>query len=264
MRTAVSSASTIPCKSALSRSTLPGLRYTFNPYVGCQHGCLYCYVPDVLKSREMAQGWGRKIYVKEGILKLLKGDLRKNLPGVVGVSTVTDPYQPIEKALEITRQAISILKKNRFPVSIQTKSSLITRDLDMIKSGMFDVGITITSLDEEFCKLFEPGASTPEERAQVLEEVSSKGINTWIFYGPVIPNFNDSSVNIEGIIRLAERTKSKIMYDKLNIRPLMIKRIARILSPDQIESIKRYNFNKVFAKLEELCINRGVPCQSAF
>ncbi|MFH1328377.1 MAG: radical SAM protein, partial [Candidatus Bathyarchaeota archaeon] len=167
------------CKSALSRSNLPGLRYTFNPYIGCKHGCLYCYVADVLRKRTMSLNWGQMVQAKENIIELLKKDVQKNLHGIVGISTVTDPYQPAEKTLELTRQALFIFHEWRFPVSIQTKSDLVVRDLDIMKSDLFDVGITISCLDDEFCKIFEPGAPLPQRRIQALEEISSRGINTW-------------------------------------------------------------------------------------
>ena len=254
---------TVSCRSAISKSTLPGLEYTFNPYVGCQHGCLYCYVPDVLRKPAVSSR-GESVHVKKNIVELLKSDLKKNHPGVVGVSTVTDPYQPVEKVLEITRQSIAILAKNRFPVSVQTKSSLVTRDLDIIKGELFDVGITITSLENEFYRLFEPGASSPQERAQALEEVSSKVKNTWIFYGPIIPNFNNSMQDIVGIVRQAKKTNSKIIYDRLNIRPLMSKRLKKIFSPSQIETMRYYDWHKTFHMIEKVCIEQGVRCEPAF
>jgi len=254
----------IPCKSALSRSTLPGLTYTFNPYVGCQHGCLYCYVPDVLKGRVSSSEWGREVLVKEGVLDRLRADLRRLRPGVVGVSTVTDPYQPVERSLGMTRAALSMFRDAGFPVSVQTKSSLVLRDLDVMKRGDFEVGMTVTSMDDAFRRRFEPGASPPEERAHALEEVSSKGVRTWIFYGPIIPGFNDSPEEIESIASLAQRTKSRILYDRLNIKPMMLARIGRVLSGDHILSIRRSTLEVTFRKLEDTCKRRGVSCGSAF
>jgi DNA repair photolyase len=254
----------IPCKSALSRSKLPGLTYTFNPYVGCQHGCLYCYVPDVLRRRIISTEWGREVLVKEGILERLREDLRKLRPGVVGVSTVTDPYQPVERSLGITRKALSILKYAGFPVSVQTKSSLVLRDLDLMKGGSFEVGMTITSMDDGFRRRFEPGAPPPEERAHALEEANSKGVKTWIFYGPIIPGFNDSPEEMESIASLAQRTKSRILYDRLNIKPMMLVRIGKVLSGKDIISIRRGTLEGTFRRLEEVCRRQGVRCDSGF
>ncbi|MBM5804498.1 MAG: radical SAM protein [Candidatus Verstraetearchaeota archaeon] len=254
----------IPCKSALSRSALPGLMYAFNPYVGCQHGCLYCYVPDVLKGRVSSSEWGGEVLVKEGVLDHLRADLKRLRPGAVGVSTVTDPYQPVERSLGITREALSMLKDAEFPVSVQTKSPLVLRDLDIMKGDNFEVGMTITSMDDAFRRCFEPGAPPPEERVHALEEASSKGVRTWIFYGPVIPGFNDSPEEIESITGLAQRTRSRILYDRLNIKPMMLTRIGRILSVNDILSIRRGTLERTFRTLEDTCKRRGVRCDSAF
>jgi len=254
----------ISCKSALSRSRLPGLTYTFNPYVGCQHGCLYCYVPDVLRGRVSSSEWGREVLVKNGIIERLRTDLTRLRPGVVGVSTATDPYQPIERSLGITREALSILKDAGFPVSVQTKSPLVTRDLDIIEGGNFELGMTITSMDDGFRRRFEPGAPPPEERAHALEEVSSKGIRTWIFYGPIIPRINDSLEEIESITGLAKRTKSRILYDRLNIKPMMLARIGRVLSAEDIYSIRQGTLEVTFRRIEAACKRLGVRCDPAF
>jgi len=253
----------VPCKSAISKSSLPGLSYTFNPYVGCQHGCLYCYVPDVLKRRVSPSEWGRDVLVKKDVLHLLASDLRRLKPGTVGVSTVTDPYQPVERVCCLMRQALAMLRDSGFQVSVQTKSALVARDFDLIK-GKFELGMTITSMDDAFRRLFEPGASPPEERANALEEASSRGIKTWIFYGPIIPLYNDSMQDAEKIIRLAEKTKSHIIYDRLNIKPLMLLRMKHSIPEDVINSIKNADLKKTFSYLEAECRSRGVPCKFAF
>lgn len=237
------------CKTALSKSRLPGLDYTFNPYIGCHHGCLYCYVPDVLK---LDLEWGKEVYVKKNVLNILRKEVLIKKRGIVGVSTATDPYQPIEKKLEITRRAIEILKNAGFYVSIQTKSSLVLRDLDLMNEK-FDVGLTITSMNEEFREKFEPNAPSINERISALEEISSKGIKTWIFYGPVIPEFNDSEEEMKGIVVLAAKTNSKIIYDKLNVKPKVMKRMQNL----KFKSVD-------FKKLELICKKFNVKCEPAF
>jgi DNA repair photolyase len=182
----------------------------------------------------------------------------------VGVSTVTDPYQPVERSLGITREALFILRDAGFPVSVQTKSSLVLRDLDIMKGCNFEVGMTITSMDDTFRRRFEPGASPPEERTHALEEASSKGVRTWIFYGPIIPRLNDSPEEIESIASLAQRTKSRILYDRLNIKPMMLARIGKVLSGDDILSIRRSTLEETFRRLEDTCKSWGVRCDSAF
>lgn len=251
-----------PCKSALSRSSLPGLMYTFNPYWGCQHGCLYCYVPDMMKRLMPEITWGRDVFIKEGVLEILRSEVKRKTPGVVGVSTATDPYQPVEKDLEITRKALIILTGAGFPVSIQTKSPLVLRDLDIIKGKKFDVGFTITSTERTFQKIFEPGAPPPEERISALETISSLGINTWIFYGPIIPGYNDSQEEMEKIVRLAANTRSKIIYDRLNLKPIVVHRLKKHIGEDGV--FHRDSVRSTFNRLEGLCRRYGVRCEFAF
>jgi DNA repair photolyase len=251
----------VQCKSALSKSSLPGLQYTFNPYVGCQHGCLYCYVPDVMRR---PGAWGEEVSAKEGVLELLRSDLKRCRRGVVGVSTVTDPYQPAEKELEITRGALQILKSSGFPVSVQTKSSLVRRDLDIMRGGNLELGVTITSLDVEFQRTFEPGASPPEERALTLEEAASVGIKTWVFYGPIIPSFNDSSEDIGSIVALAKKTKSRIIFDKLNLKPFLTQRMQKIIINDLNKKMKDYDFKRLYEIIKKECEEKRVACSFAF
>jgi DNA repair photolyase len=238
--------------------------YTFNPYVGCTHGCLYCYVPDVLRRRVSESGWGRFVCVKDGVLDRLKADLGRYPPGLIGVSTVTDPYQPVERETGITRQALVIIGAAGFTASIQTKSSMVSRDLDIMRAHKFELGMTLTSMDDRFRKIFEPGASPPEERAQVIEEASSLGIKTWLFYGPIIPGHNDTEGDMSAIVRLAEKTGSNILYDKLNLKPLLKVRLRGALAPEDLLVIQRTDFTKLFHRLEARCRERGVNARYAF
>ncbi len=257
-------ASTTPCKSVLSKSRLPGLDYTFNPYSGCMHGCLYCYVPDIMRGRTPPSKWGTSVSVKEDVLRKLKADLAKLKPGVVGVSTVTDPYQPIEKELGITRESLSILGSAAFPISIQTKSSLVARDIDIIRNGNFEVGITITSRDDSFRCKFEPGASPIPERVEALNALSRSGIKTWIFYGPIIPGENDRLQDIEFVAKLAMETGSRVLFDRINIKPLLHNRMLTVCTEDCLKQMRLHDFNGFYGILESECAKRGVQCSHAF
>ena len=124
----------VDCKSAVSPSRLPELDYSLNPYVGCEHGCLYCYVRGFCKDREEGLAWGKFVKVKRNILDVLKQQLSSLRKGIVGVSTATDPYQPIESRLRLTKACLEVLSYMGFPVSIQTKSALILKDVDIISS----------------------------------------------------------------------------------------------------------------------------------
>jgi DNA repair photolyase len=202
--------------------------------------------------------------VKEGVLDRLKDDLKHFKPGIIGVSTVTDPYQPIEKELKLTRQALSIIGSAGFKASIQTKSSLVSRDLDVIRTHHFELGMTITSLDDDFRRKFEPEASPPEERAMALEEASSMGIKTWIFYGPILPGYNDSDDEIGAIVRLAERTRSVMIYDRLNLKPMLKSRLKEALTPEGLQAVTKADFSSIYQRLTSICQRRGVAAKFAF
>ncbi len=256
--------STVPCKYAISKSRLPGLDYAFNPYSGCTHGCLYCYVPDIMHNPAMSSNWGRTAAVKEEVTRKLNDDLRRMRPGVVGVSTVTDPYQPMERILQVTRQAISLLRGASFPISIQTKSALVVRDLDIMQRGGVEVGMTITSGDECFRAKFEPGASRIAERAKALKELSDAGVKTWIFYGPIIPGANDGPADTDFILSLACDTRSDVLYDRLNVKPLLRNRMLTVFSESEMDRIKRFDFKDFYDAFESRCRAVGVKCRQAF
>ncbi|MEM3826572.1 MAG: radical SAM protein [Nitrososphaeria archaeon] len=259
--------SRIRCRSAISKSNLPGLEYTINPYIGCEHGCIYCYVPDVIRRKEFLNGWGEIVYAKENIVEVLSKEVRYIKPGVVGYSTITDPYQPYEKKMCFARKVIEMLLQNNFRISFQTKSSLILRDLDIIGGDRVDVGFTITSLDEEFTKKFEPNASPPEERVQALEAFSEKKVKTWIFYGPIICGFNDDDETVKNIISLAKRTGSYLMYDKLRLKPILSKRMEKHLG-EEFDKIRSHmmedDFRKVYYKVIKLGREYNVKVEPAF
>ncbi len=175
-------------KIALSESKLSNTDYALNPYRGCEHQCVYCYAPHV--THMPIEEWRNIVYVKRNIATILNKELRRK-KGFVSVGTVTDAYQPAEKKYEITRQCLEVLKSHNVPISILTKSSLITRDLDIIKDfNEAHVGVTITTLDEYMRRRIEPNSSTAEDRLQVLEEFKGHAI-TYAFVGPVIPEVTD-------------------------------------------------------------------------
>ncbi len=263
----------ITCKTALSPSRLPGLKYSLNPYLGCAHGCVYCYSPSVLGDRQLAMNWGKIVRPKQNIVEVLKHEVDHKPKGVVGVSTVTDPYQPLEAKLELTRKCIEVLAQHGFPVSIQTKSKLVLRDADLIIPEKFDVGVTITTMDRGLASRLEPGAAPPDARAQVLEEFSSRGVETWLFLGPIIPGLNDSEESLRQVIKVAARTRSKVIYDRLNLKRWVMDRLVPVLAqerPDLPERLQGFvqegseTWRQISSKVEAVCGELGVKCEAAF
>lgn len=263
----------VRCKTALSPSRLPGLAYSLNPYFGCEHGCLYCYSPSVFRSEAVARSWGTFAKGKSNIAEVLARELQHKEKGTVGVSTVTDPYQPIESRLQLTRTCIQLLKKHDFKVSIQTKSSLVLRDLDMISGPKFEVGVTITTLDSALANKMEPRASPPDARREVLERCHEKKVETWIFLGPIIPHLNDDRESLERIIQVAKATNSRILFDKLNLRPWVMENLTSFLAkeaPDSLENLsallsaKSDYWRRTSAVVESICRDLDVRCERAF
>jgi len=250
---------------ALSRSGLPDLDYALNPYLGCEHSCIYCYAREYTPDEEVSRNWGAVIKVKENIVELLKKEVRRRRKGIVGLSTITDPYQPIEKELCISRRCLEVLLENGFPVSIQTKSNLVIRDLDILTryTNLVDVGLTITSTSKEISELIEPHAPPPEERIAALYRLSEAGINTWLFYGPIIPKVNDSDDIIRELVRIAKDTNSEFYYDKLRIKRFMFRSSNKVLR-NSIRTIRDYDWNALYSKIEKLCAEYNVPCKPAF
>lgn len=259
------------CRTALSRSRLPDLDYSLNPYVGCEHGCIYCYGRSMLRRSE-ALSWGNFVKVKRNIARVLAREVKVKPKGIVGVSTVTDPYQPVEAEYRLTRRCIEILSEAGFHVSIQTKSNLLLRDLDLIRPENFDVGVTITTMDRGLACIIEPKAPPPEKRVEVLEAVSALGAETWLFLGPIIPGVNDDTENLERIVEIARKTRSELIYDKLNLRRWVYEAMNSALSKNY-DRLATVVFNKltdvrwwkeVSEQIRRLCRRKGVTCEPAF
>jgi DNA repair photolyase len=261
------------CRTALSPSKLPGLQYSLNPYLGCEHGCVYCYSRSIFRDEQLALNWGKFVKSKHNIPEVLARELRHKPKGTIGLSTVTDPYQPLEAKLQLTRRCLEILSTHDFPVSVQTKSDLVLRDADLIKPGKFDVGVTITTLDQSLAGKIEPRSSKPDARAQVLEEFSSRGLETWLFLGPIIPEINDSRESVEQVVEIARKTRSKLMYDKLNLRPWVLESITPFIEGEIPGLIRRLPtllnsksdwWREISSMVRALCAERSVRCEPAF
>lgn len=184
--------------------------YVVNPYVGCQHGCLYCYARFMKRFTGHSEPWGEFVDVKINAPELLKSAVAKKKPGKVWISGVCDPYQPLEAKYGLTRRCLEILAKNNWPAVIQTRSPLVVRDLDVLKKGKgFEAGLTVTTADDDIRKLFEPNAPAIKERVGALAELHRAGIKTYAMIAPMLPGSED----------LAEMLVGKVDYviiDRLN------------------------------------------------
>jgi len=164
--------------------------YTLNPYSGCSFGCNYCYAAFFARSTEQKDNWGKWVKVKENALQLLiKWRKKPLIDKTIYISSVTDPYQPIEKELELTRSILNELVNYHKPrLVIQTRSPLITRDIDLLtKFDVVQVNMTVTTDSEDVRKAFEPICPSNKSRLKAIQEVTESGIQTCITMTPLLP-----------------------------------------------------------------------------
>lgn len=259
----------VKASTACSPSKLPDLDWALNPYRGCQHACIYCYSPDVLRMKT-PDDWGGFLEVRKNIPVLLAKD-KKGKKGVIGLGTVTDPYQPYEEKTLLTRYCLEQLAHNDCGVCIQTKSDLVVRDLDILtKLKNLEVGMTITTMDSALAAQLEPGAPSPERRVTALKTLSDAGIRTWVFLGPVMPTLNDSSAMLEKVVKAAKDSGAgKLIYDKLRLKPLLQERLKKIFGYSKSREIfrlvgeKRWE-ERVFIDIEVLCDDVELKVERAF
>ncbi len=260
----------IGCTTALSVSRLPGLDYSLNPYRGCFHNCAYCYAPDILHFERLT--WGENIYIKKNIPQVLAKELSMKRSGVIGLSTVTDPYQTVEKKYQVSRQCIELIVQHNFPICIQTKSSLVLRDLDLItKAHNVEVMISIGTLHEDEQKILEPGSSPIAERLYTLKKLSEQGIKTSVFYGPIYP-----TTTVEEIPKILDTFcnvgVNEVCIDRLNIKPEIIASLtSRLALHPEIKKKFVYYFEKnvqwyqkIHKTIVDESINRNMKITDAF
>ncbi len=173
-----------------------------NLYRGCQHGCIYC--DSRSRCYQMDHAF-TDIEVKENALTLLEQALRhKKKKCMIGTGAMTDPYIPLETELRYTRRALELIDAHGFGIAIQTKSDRILRDLDLLKSindrSKAVVQMTLTTMDENLCRIVEPGVCTTKARIAALKEFQAAGIPTVVWLCPILPYLNDTPENIRGIV----------------------------------------------------------------
>jgi len=258
---------------ALTPSGLPDIDYALNPYVGCAHGCTYCYARAYVKDADVVREWGAVVKIRLNLIEALMRDVRKLRPGVVGLATITDPYQPIEASQHLSRESLKILLRAGFKVDIQTKSPLVLRDIDILRRwrNHVEVGLTITTLSDDVAAIIEPGAPPPSERAKALRELSASGITTWVFLGPIIPGVNDDYDSVARVTGLAAETNSLLIYDPLRLKPQILNTLSKAiealgLNPGAVMRKARSEgwFRAVRNVVKLSCRDKGAECIPAF
>jgi len=188
-------------RTVLTRNTSPDVHYDvgLNPYRGCEHGCVYCYARPTHEYLGLSPGldFETRILVKERAAELLRKEMlsRRWKPQVVGMSGVTDPYQPVERVLGITRRCLAVFAEFRNPVGVITKNALVARDIDHFRElaahDAASVFLSITTLDSKLHRVMEPRASHPRERLGAISKLAEAGVPVGVMIGPVIPGLSD-------------------------------------------------------------------------
>ncbi len=192
-----------------------GGRYGMNIYRGCTHGCIYC--DSRSKCYQFTHPF-EDIEVKQNAAELLEKALKsKRKRCMIGTGSMSDPYMHCEEKLQLTRKCLEIIRDNEFGLAIQTKSDRILRDIDLLdeinRSAKCVVQITLTTYDDDLCRILEPNVCNTKRRIEVLEKMQERGIPTVVWMTPILPFINDTRENITSILNECVRTGVKGIID---------------------------------------------------
>lgn len=262
--------------------------YTINPYSGCSFNCLFCYIRGSKYGINMEE----KLSVKENALELLDKQLalraKKKQYGIIVLSSVTDPYLPIEKQQKLTRGMLEIILKYKFPVHIITRSDLVIRDFDLLQqirenailpddlnpetTDKVFITFSFTSTDSHIAKIFEPGAASPAIRLNALKQASEAGFTTGISLMPLLPYISDTGKHLEEMFMLFQEHKAHYIFpasltlfgtDPYDSKALIFDAIQKYY-PELLEryrnyfkgnstSVPKYYHDALAKKTDELC-----------
>ncbi|MDP1632150.1 MAG: PA0069 family radical SAM protein [Caulobacter sp.] len=188
-------------KTIITRNTSPDIGFdrSINPYRGCEHGCIYCFARPNHAFLGLSPGldFESKLFFKPEAATLLTAELSKKgyTPRPIQIGADTDPYQPLERKLRVTRQVLEVLQRFNHPLTLLTKSSLISRDTDILgamgRQGLARAAVSITSLDRGLARSMEPRAATPQRRLEAVRRLTDAGCPVTVMFAPVIPGLND-------------------------------------------------------------------------
>jgi len=242
----------IRSKTILSSSQVND--YVINPYVGCQHGCSYCYARSMKRFTGHREPWGDFVDVKINAPELLRKEITRKKKGEVWVSGVCDPYQPLEARYRLTRQCLEILAENRWPVVIQTRSPLVLRDMDLFKKAeSWQVGLSITTADDRIRQIFEPKAPPIGARLKAVAELHDKGIATYVMIAPLLPGG-------ENLVAILAGKVDYLILDRMNYHyadAIYARYGWREMNSDGYFSAMR-------RRIEEECRQRNIDCRAAY
>ncbi len=222
-------------RTIIARNDSPDIGFdrSINPYRGCEHGCIYCYARPSHAYLGLSPGldFETRIFYKPNAAVLLRDELRKKgyVCRPMALGSNTDPYQPAERRLGVTRSILEVLREFHHPVTIVTKGALIQRDIDilsdMAKEKLAVVTVSVTTLDRDLARVMEPRAATPERRIETITALSKAGVPTGVLSAPMIPALNDREM--EAILARAREAGASVAGYTLLRLPLELKALFK-------------------------------------
>lgn len=260
----------IKAKSIITKSGLPGADFVINPYIGCLHGCLYCYARFMKRFTGHLEDWGKFVDVKINAADLVPEKTDKYKGKSIVIGSVTDAYCAIERKYELTRQILKKLIPLQPDLDILTKSDLVLRDIDLLKQFKYClVAVSLSVLDEDLRKELEPLAPSADRRIKALKELHQAGIKTALFISPILPGLTDWP-------KLIKKTRGLVdeyWFENLNLYPSIRDNIYRFLKKQRPELIDRYKeiysgqsdyWHNQEKEIREFCQTKKIPCQIYF
>lgn len=253
-------------KTILTKTNLPGCDYVVNPYNGCQFACMYCYAAQIARWRHPNEEWGSFLDVKVNSPELLKKDLEKlekkykskNF-GIIWFSSVTDPYTSLEAKYQLTRKCLQVLIDFDYQgqVALQTKSPLITRDIDLFKKlKNVSIGFTVTTLDDKVSRFLEVKAPPVSTRIKAIKTLSQKNIPVYAFIGPLLPHFVNNKNGIDKLLDTLQDTGiTEVWFEHINLSPKIKSRLFEYLkkeSPELIPEFEKADNHQYRQQLEQV------------
>jgi DNA repair photolyase len=246
----------ILAKTILTKTAISSFDYCINPYVGCGHGCRYCYASYMKRFTGHLEPWGEFIDVKVNAPYLLRKQLKRAKQGVIALSTVTDPYQPIEKKYQLTRKCLEVLRDAQLSINLLTRSPLCLRDVDLFKQfKRIEVGFSITTHDEGIRKIFEPSSPPIHARIKALKALRKEKIQTYAFIGPMLP------LDPKQLVAMLDGLIDEVLIDRMNY-PNKVKAIYRQAKLEKY--LEENYFHLVGMELKERFEKKGIPVSMVF
>ena len=270
----MSAGATAPCPTVRARSILQkvrhhgdewfGIDYNMNLYRGCCHGCIYC---DSRSECYRVDDFDR-VRVKFDALAILRRELRsRRVRGVVGVGAMSDTYNPFERDLQVTRGALELLAEHGFGVSVDTKSALVARDVDLLRAiggaGGAIAKLTVTTANDGLARLIEPHAPAPSERFATLAELAEAGVFCGVLFTPTLPWVTDDDATVRGVVEGAAAAGARFVYHMAGVtmrdrqRDHFLERIAAV-DPALPDRYRRTFGDRYFCNSPRAAENRAL------